>query len=344
MNPTEFFIGIDVAKAQVDLAVRPTGETWTSPTDEAGLTALVQRLQPLQPTLIVVEATGGWEIPLAGALATAGLPVAVVNPRQVRAFAKATGRLAKTDRLDAQVLAQFAEAVRPTPRPLPDATAQALSAVLARRRQLIEMLTAEKHRLGRALARVQPDIRAHIAWLEKRLGRADAELATLIRTSPLWREQDDLLQSMPGVGPVLATTLLAELPELGTLTRQQLAALVGVAPLNHDSGTLRGKRRIWGGRATVRTALYMGALVASRCNPVLKAFYQRLLAAGKAKKVALVACMRKLLTILNAMLKHRRPWDPERGLRPTRRHAEPTLGPDRATIAVPRPDACVGIS
>src|SRR5574341_2220633 len=191
MNPTDLFIGIDVAKAQVDIAVRPTGETWMSPTDEAGLAALVQRLQPVRPTLIVLEATGGWEIPVAGALAAAGLPVAVVNPRQVRAFAKATGRLAKTDRLDAQVLAQFAEAVRPTPRPLPDATAQELSAILARRRQLIDMLTAEKHRLSHALARVQPDIRAHIAFLEKRLARADDDLASLIRTSPLWREQDD---------------------------------------------------------------------------------------------------------------------------------------------------------
>lgn len=344
MNQTEFFIGIDVAKAQVDIAVRPTGETWTSPTDEAGLAALVQRLQPVRPTLIVLEATGGWEIPVAGALATAGLPVAVVNPRQVRAFAKATGRLAKTDRLDAQVLAQFAEAVRPTPRPLPDATAQELSAVLARRRQLIEMLTAEKHRLSHALARVQPDIRAHIAWLEKRLARADDDLATLIRTSPLWREQDDLLQSVPGVGPVLATTLLAELPELGTLSRQQVAALVGVAPLNHDSGTFRGKRRIWGGRATVRTALYMGALVATRCNPVLKAFYHRLLAAGKAKKVALVACMRKLLTMLNAMLKHRTPWRGESVNRAQTAHPRgyPSLG--ELTIVAPEPNACVAVS
>ena len=339
MTPTERFIGIDVAKAQVDIAVRPTGETWTSPTDEAGLAALVQRLQPLRPTLIVLEATGGWEVPVAGALAAAGLPVAVVNPRQVRAFAKATGRLAKTDRLDAQVLAQFAEAVRPTPRPLPDATAQELSAVLARRRQLIEMLTAEKNRLGRALARVQPDIRAHIAWLEKRLARADDELVTLIQTSPLWREHDDLLRSMPGVGPVLATTWLAELPELGTLSRRQIAALAGVAPLNRDSGTLRGHRRIWGGRATVRIALYMGALVGTRCNPVLKAFYHRLLAAGKAKKVALVACMRKLLTILNAMLKQHTPWRDAAVTRTQtgRPRGYPSL--DEGTIAAPEPNA-----
>jgi len=341
MNPTELFIGIDVAKAQLDIAVRPTGETWTSPTDEAGLTALVQRLQPLRPTLIVLEATGGWEIPIAGALATAGLPVAVINPRQVRAFAKATGRLAKTDRLDAQVLARFAEAMRPTPRPLPDALTQELTAVLARRRQLIEMLTAEKHRLSRALARVQPDIRTHIAFLEKRLGRADDELVTLLRSSPLWREHDDLLQSMPGVGPVLATTLLAELPELGTLSRRQIAALVGVAPLNRDSGTLRGTRRIWGGRAPVRTALYMGALVASRCNPILKAFYHRLLAAGNAKKVALVACMRKLLAILNAMLKHRRPWCPDLLTGP---RSSPVRESHPAALAVPEPTMGVPVS
>jgi transposase len=344
MTPTDLFIGIDVAKAQVDIAVRPTGETWTTPTDEGGLTALVQRLQPVRPTLIVLEATGGWEIPVAGALATAGLPVAVVNPRQVRAFARATGRLAKTDRLDAQVLAQFAEAVRPAPRPLPDATAQELTALLARRRQLIEMLTAEKHRLSRALPRIQPNIRAHIAWLEKQLARTDEDLTTLVRSSPLWREQDNLLQSTPGVGRVLSTTLLADLPELGTLSRRQIAALVGVAPLNRDSGTLRGKRCIWGGRATVRTALYMGALVATRYNPVLKAFYHRLLAAGKAKKVALVACMRKLLTILNAMLKHRQPWCPERVPRVDGCPVRGYPGSGAPPIAAPAPNTCVAVS
>ncbi len=308
MNAPDVFIGIDVAKARLDIAVRPTGEDWTSPTDEASLTTLVQRLQALHPTLIVLEATGGLELPLAGLLAAAGLPLAVVNPRQVRAFAHATGRLAKTDRLDAQVLAQFAEAVRPVPRPIPDAVSQELTALVTRRRQLIEMLIAEKNRLSRAPARIQPDIRAHIVWLEKRLGRTDEELTTLIRSSPVWREHDTLLQSTPGVGRVLATTLLAELPELGTLSRRQIAALVGVAPLNRDSGLQRGRRCISGGRATVRTVLFMSTLVACRRNPVLKAFYHRLLAAGKAKKVALVACMRKLLTILNAMLKHRCPW------------------------------------
>jgi transposase len=269
---------------------------------------LVERLRGLSPTLIVLEATGGLAVPLTSAVAAAGLPVVVVNPRQVRDFAKATGKLAKTDALDAAVLAQFAEAVRPALRPLPDAATQALSALLARRRQLIEMLTAEKNRLGSALPPVRPGIRAHIRWLERRLAALDADLAQAIRESPVWREKDDLLQSVPGVGPVLATTLLASLPELGTLTRQQIAALVGVAPLNRDSGAWRGKRRVWGGRAPVRAALYMSALVATRFNPVLRAFYQRLCAAGKAKKVALTACMRKLLTILNAMLKYRTRW------------------------------------
>lgn len=339
MNSTDLFVGIDVSKAQLDIAVYPAGESWTTANDAAGLTALVLRLQQVRPTLIVLEATGGWEIPIAGALAAAGLPVAVVNPRQVRAFAKATGQLAKTDRLDAQVLAQFAAAVHPAPRPLPDAATQELAALLTRRRQLIEMLTAEKNRLGQAAPPVRKDIRAHITWLEKRLARVDDDLTTLIRTSPLWREQDDLLQSIPGVGPVLSRTLLAELPELGTLTRQQIAALVGVAPLNHDSGTHRGKRRIWGGRATVRTALYMGALVASRCNPVLKAFYHRLLAAGKAKKVALVACMRKLLTILNAMLKQRAPWRPPCVDRARTGHPGRYESLGGLAIAVPEPTA-----
>lgn len=261
-----------------------------------------------QPTLIVLEATGGLELPLTGALAATGLPVVVVNPRQVRDFAKATGRLAKTDALDAAILAQFAEAVRPALRPLPDAATQALSALLTRRRQLLEMRTAEQNRLGSARSPVHKGIRAHITWLDHRLADLDLDLGRTIRESPVWREQDDLLQSTPGVGPVLARTLLADLPELGTLNRKQVAALVGVAPLNRDSGTLRGRRTIWGGRAPVRAALYMSALAATRFNPVIRAFYQRLCATGKAKKVALTACMHKLLLILNAMVKHRIPW------------------------------------
>jgi transposase len=304
------FVGIDVSKSQLDVAVRPRGETWTVAHDEAGLSALVARLRTLAPALIVVEATGGWEVTLVGALAAALLPVAVVNPRQVRDFARSTGTLAKTDRLDAQSLAHFADALRPQPRPLPNAQAQELSALLQRRRQLVEMLTAEKNRLPLAARRIRPQLQAHIAWLQRQISQFDDDLRELVRSSPLWRDKEDLLRSAPGVGPVLATTLVAALPELGTLTRQQIAALVGVAPLNRDSGTLRGRRTVWGGRAQVRTVLYMSTLVAVRHNPVLAAFYQRLRAAGKAPKLALTACMRKLLTVLNAMLKHHTRWAP----------------------------------
>jgi transposase len=257
-----------------------------------------------------MEATGGLELPIVAALGTAGLPVVVVNPRQVRDFAKATGKLAKTDVLDAEVLALFAERVRPTPRPLPDVEAEALSALLARRRQLIAMLTAERNRLSRALLSMRPGIEEHIAWLEERVRALDEELSHSLRQSPLWRERENLLRSVPGVGPVLTITLLAELPELGALNRKQIAALVGVAPLNRDSGVLRGKRSVWGGRAPVRAALYMSALVATRFNPVIRSFYEHLRAAGKAKKLAITPCMRKLITILNAMLKHRTSWNP----------------------------------
>jgi transposase len=309
-TPTASFVGIDVSKHQLDVAVRPRGETWTVAHDEAGLSALVARLRALAPTLIVLEATGGLEVALAGALATATLPVAVVNPRQVRDFARSTGTLAKTDRLDAQLLAQFADTVRPEPRPLPDAQAQELTALLQRRRQLVEMLTAEKNRLALASRRIRPPLQAHIEWLHNQIAQFDDDLRQLVRASPLWREKDDRLRSAPGVGPVLATTLLAALPELGRLTRQQIAALVGVAPLNRDRGTLRGRRTVWGGRAHVRAVLYMSTVVAMRHNPVVAAFYHRLRAAGKAPKLALTACMRKLLTILNAMLKHHTHWAP----------------------------------
>jgi len=310
MPRTQVFVGIDVSKAQLDLAVRPEGRCSAS-NDEAGVAQIIERLREVSPTLVVVEATGGLEIPLVGALATAGVPVVVVNPRQVRNFAKATGQLAKTDALDAQVLAHFAEAMRPEPRPLPDEQTQRLAALLTRRRQLVEMLTAEKNRLASARKPIRTSLRAHIAWLERALQQTDADLAEAIQQSPVWREKDELLRSVPGVGPVLTTTLLANLPELGTLTGKQIAALVGVAPLNRDSGTLRGRRTVWGGRAQVRAVLYMGAIVAARFNPVMRTFYQRLCAAGKAKKVALTACMRKLLLILNAMLKHRTPWRTE---------------------------------
>jgi transposase len=265
-------------------------------------------LRTIPPALIVLEATGGLEVPVAGALAEAGLPVVVVNPRHARDFAQATGRLAKTDPLDAQGLAHFAEAVRPTPRPLPDAQAQALSALLTRRRQLGQRLTAARHRLQSAPPRIRAAIQAHIAWLERRLARTDADLAAGIRSRPRWRTTDERLQSTPGVGPVLSRTLVAEVPELGLLNRKEMAALIGVAPFNYDSGTLRGKWVVWGGRAHVRAVLYMRPLSAVRHNPVLKAFDERLRAAGKAAKVALTASMRTRLTILNAMIKHRTRW------------------------------------
>jgi transposase len=304
------YVGIDVSKAMLDVAVRPIHQRWSVANGEKGFNRLVRRLKTLSLALIVLEATGGLELPVVAALGTAGLPVVVVNPRQVRDFAKATGKLAKTDLLDAEALALFAERVRPTPRPLPDAEAQALSALLARRRQLIVMLTAERNRLSRAMPSIRPGVEEHIAWLKEKLRALDEELAHAIQQSPLWRERENLLRSIPGVGPVLTFTLLAELPELGTLDRKQIAALVGVAPLNRDSGVLRGKRTVWGGRAPVRAALYMGALVATRFNPVIRSFYERLRTAGKAKKLAITACMRKLITIINAMLKHRASWNP----------------------------------
>lgn len=310
MSPTHEYVGIDVAKRHLDVAVRPGTAHWRVANQEQDIATLVTRLQELQPDLVVLEATGGFERLVTAALAAAHLPVAVVNPRQVRHFAKATGTLAKTDTLDAQTLAHFAEAVHPTPRPLPDQQAQELAATLERRQQLIVMLTAEKNRRHLATGPVRERIEAHITWLETEIADLDQSLDQTIQQSDLWRERDALLQSVPGIGPVVSFTLLAELPELGTLTRQQLAGLVGVAPLHCDSGERRGKRRVWGGRARVRTTLYMATLVASRYNPVIRAFYDRLLQAGKPKKVALTACMRKLLTILNAMLQHHTPWNP----------------------------------
>jgi transposase len=302
------FVGIDVAKAHLDVALRPAGTHERLANDEEGIAHLVAHLADAGPTLIVLEATGGLELPVTAALAAAGLAVAVVNPRQVRDFAKAIGQLAKTDALDAHLLARFAEVVRPTPRPLPDADARALAALLTRRRQVMAMLVAEQQRLLTTVAPLRPRVEAHIAWLRQERDDLDRELRQWIRRSPAWREEDDLLQSVPGVGPVLATTLSAELPELGHLDRKQIATLVGVAPLNCESGILRGRRIIWGGRAQVRAALWMGTLVATRHNPVIRSFYGRLLAAGKPKKLALTACMHKLLTILNALLRHRTRW------------------------------------
>ena len=310
MTQESVFAGIDVAKDRLDLALRPSGTLRTVAYDAAGISSLVSELQSLGPSAVVLESTGGLELPLAGALAAASLPVAVVNPRQVRDFAKATGRLAKTDLLDAQVLAHFAEAVRPEVRPLPDSETQELHSLTARRTQVVEMLVAEKNRLGRAGQAVAPRIQVHIQWLEQELKDLDRGLRDMLRRSPVWREQDDLLRSVPGVGPQLSVALLADLPELGSLERRQIAALAGVAPMNRDSGTMRGRRTVSGGRGRVRAVLYMGALVASQHNPVIRSFYQRLLAAGKPKKLALTACMRKLLTILNSMVKHGQRWDP----------------------------------
>jgi transposase len=301
-------VGVDVSQARLDVALHPSAEQWQTSNDEAGIRQLLERLQQLDPERIVLEATGGYELPLLAALSSVGLPVVVVNPRQVRDFARATGRLAKTDALDAQVLAQFAAAIRPRLRPLPDAATRELSALLARRRQLVEMRTAESSRLLTALERVRPDIREHVRWLDKRVKEIDRELHDRLRASPAWREKENLLRSIPGVGPVLSATLLADVPELGTLGHRQLAALIGVAPLNRDSGQRRGRRSVWGGRAVVRAVLYMATTVAVRRNPVVKALYERLVAVGKLRRVALVACMRKLLRICNAMVRQHTVW------------------------------------
>ena len=309
-------IGIDVAKAELVVAAHPTAERWTVANDERGIRTLVERLRSVAPELIVLEATGGYELLCVAALAAAGLPVVVANPRQVRDFAKATGQLAKTDRIDADILALFAERVRPPVRLLPDVETQELDALLSRRRQLLDMLGAERNRLGQVFGkgkqRVKKSLKAHITYLERELRIADTDLGDMVRHSPVWRERDDLLQSVPGVGPVLSLTLLADLPELGRLSRRQIAKLVGIAPLSRDSGTMRGRRFVQGGRASVRAVLYMGALVATKRNVIIRAFYQRLLATGKPKKLALVACMRKLLTILNTIIRTRQPWSPDR--------------------------------
>lgn len=305
------FVGIDVARDRLDIHVRPSEESFTLGNDEAGHRELVRRLHGLGPGLIVLEATGGYEVPLTAALASAGLPVVVANPRQIRDFARATGKLAKTDALDAEAIARFAEGVQPPVRELPTAQAQALGELVVRRRQLLDMLLAEQNRHGQVGdRRLRQRIAAHITWLRQALAEADRDLDDTIRSSPVWREKDDLLRSVPGVGDVTAHTLIAEVPELGRLGRRQIAALIGVAPLNRDSGTLRGRRMIAGGRPQVRRVLYMAALVATRYNPAIAAFYARLTAAGRPKKVALVAAMRKLLTVLNAILRERRPWQP----------------------------------
>ena len=310
MTTAEVFVGIDVSKARLDVALGSAGELLAVDNEARGIAGLAGRLQKLAPALIVLEASGGLETALVSELAAAGLAVAVVNPRQVRDFARAHGQLAKTDALDARILALFAERMQPPVRELPDEQTRQLQALVTRRRELVEMLTAERNRLAAVPAVLHREIRAHIRWLQARLKERDHDLDHTLRNSPLWREREELLSSVPGVGPVLCATLIAGLPELGRLNRREIAALVGVAPLNRDSGTMRGRRTAWGGRAQVRATLYMGALVGVRHNPALSSLYRRLLERGKTKKLALVACMRKLITILNAMLKHRTHWSP----------------------------------
>jgi len=305
----ECFVGIDIAKTELVVAVRPAGATRSFANTPEGLKALVEWLGPLSPALVVLEATGGFSRAAVNALAMARVPVVAVNPRQVRDFARSVGLLAKTDAIDAQVIARFAEAVRPEERPLKDLDTQKLEDLNTRRRQIVEMLTAEKNRLGAAHGWARKDIQAHIGWLEKRLENVNRELDDFIKKSPLWRRKQTILTSFLGVGPVVTATLLCGLPELGTLSGRKISALVGVAPFNRDSGKYRGRRSCWGGRARVRAALYMAALTAIRHNPVIRIFYQRLREAGKPFKVAIVACMRKILVTLNAMLKNNTCWN-----------------------------------
>ena len=303
-------VGIDVSKATLDLWLYPGGKSWQVEHSPAGMSALAEELVALEPAVVVVEATGGLEVSLAVALGSAGLPVTVVNPRQVRDFARATGRLAKTDKLDAQVLAQFGAAVKPPVRPLPEEARRELRALVTRRQQLLVMITAERNRMRRTTPGIRHRIEVNIQWLKEQLKELDRDQGDFLRSIPLWQEDVELLRGVPGIGPVVTATVIARLPELGIVNGKEVASLVGVAPFNRDSGTLRGKRTVWGGRGALRTALYMATLVAVRHNPVLRDFYQRLCAAGKPKKVALTACLRKLLVILNSMLKHRRPWAP----------------------------------
>jgi transposase len=301
-------IGIDVAKDRLDVAVRPSGEVLVVERNAAGLEQLTARLKPLAPALVALEATGGFETVAAAALAAAGLPVIVVNPAQVRAFAKAIGQRAKTDPIDAAVIAHFAEATKPEPRPMPDEATRLLADLVARRRQIIEMIVAERQREKRATARLRKSIARLVKALEKELDNVNADIDDAVRGSPAWRDKENLLASVPGIGSVIARTLIAELPELGALDRKKIAALAGLAPFTRQSGQWRGRSFIGGGRTTVRAALFMGAMTARRHNPVLKTFFDRLVAAGKPRMVALIAVARKLLTILNAILRDQRPW------------------------------------
>jgi transposase len=309
---SELFVGIDISKTRLDIATCGASEqAWSTPYDAAGLSRLGERLAQLRPALLVMEATGGLEAEVAVALASRALPVVIINPRQAKEFGRALGKLAKTDQIDARILAEFAQKMRPEVRPLPEEAQRALDALMMRRRQVVEMITAEKNRRQQASSRlIAQEISEHILYLEERLAKLEGELREKVAQSETWRAKDHLLQSVPGVGDVLSHTLLASLPELGTLERRKVAALVGVAPLNRDSGKMRGRRVTWGGRSDVRHILYMATLSAARHNPVIRSFYQQLLARGKLKKVALVACMRKLLTILNSILKAQQPWSP----------------------------------
>lgn len=305
---TEYFVGIDVSKDTLDVCVYPTQEPFRVPNSAQGLDELIKRLKPIEPRLIVCEATGGYETLTVSSLAAAGLPVVVVNPRQIRDFAKSIGRLAKTDAIDAGVIARFASAVRPELRPLKDSASQELTGLVTRRRQIVEMIVAETNRLQAATRRNRRDIQTHIGWLQKRLKQLDDEIKRDIKNGPLWRTTDQILQSTPGVGPATSAMLISCVPELGQLDRKKIACLIGVAPLNRDSGRYKGRRTIWGGRGQVRSVLYMSALSAIQYNPVIREFYQRLTEAGKCFKVAIVACMRKLLIILNAMVRNQTKW------------------------------------
>lgn len=304
----EIFVGIDVSKAWLDIAVHESAEAFRVSNDDAGLVSLVKRLKKIQPTLVVLEPTGGFEMLVVAELSHGGLPVVVVNAKRVRDFARATGRLAKTDKLDARVLAHFGAAVRPALRSLRSEEEEHLAALLTRRRQVLDMLTVEKNRLVTVRAKMRSALEAHIQWLSTNLKELDKEIEDFVEGTPFWKEKDAILQSVPGVGPVTSATMLGMLPELGLLNRHEIAALVGVAPLNKDSGKKQGKRRVFGGRADVRSVLYMAALSAKKFNPVIRKFYERLLKQGKEKKVALTACMRKLLVILNAMMHTHQPW------------------------------------
>ena len=314
MNKTivEQFVGIDVSKTTLDVCIEPMGQALHVAYDEAGIAQIASRLKEVGPTLIVLEATGGLEVRIATELASLGLPVAVINPRQARDFAKATGQLAKTDQVDAMVLAAFASAIRPQVRPLKDADTRALDDMVSRRRQLIDMRVQETLRLNTAVSKpMQKSLGKHITWLDKQIAEVDHDLTKRLKESDVWRAKDDLLRGIPGVGTVTSRTMLAKCPELGTLNRREIAALTGVAPLANDSGKHRGKRFIWGGRADVRAVLYMAAVSAMRCNDAIREFAERLKKAGKPPKVVIVACMRKLLTIMNSMIKNNAPWNPK---------------------------------